>query len=497
MSMSTPTPHHLWRYSTLTKLLSENKIKNKIITIVVDEIGPKGQAQPTSPLAELSQQYDMCAWPSAYLDMESVSNADESGVNVHYPIHLSAAEELFVPGIEWEMAKRRRLRAVRIMHSQKLKECINSNILSKLAWPAVVGEIDLSSAIAKTLSVVEDRDSMEHVWDQVIERIVEQIFVSQFNEVGNSHKYRDQIKLNDMPQYSVPSTLVNIGSGVVIRAQGIKAITGRYGSDSYVIEIALLGVATDEVAGSIVIDCMRPFVALCEAVAAVTRQEIKYAKCIHDGILEGDVDGPEGEWDEEYTKSLHHAEHVTAMRWSGAILRKPRSAIGVDSLRMLTALKLLYTATRADDLAVAVALSVAAIEAVLVDKKDSISDQMARRIAVMYCTNRNERGKIIKCVKKMYGYRSDIVHGNSGKRVKNIKPDIAEAIIRIARSVVVTSMRWSDMYCRLNKELPINSRGADFHSVLTSDDENGQDHVSPQEEYKSTLVTDTISRVFV
>lgn len=122
------------------------------------------------------------------------------------------------------------------------------------------------------------------------------------------------------------------------------------------------------------------------------------------------------------------------------VLARGSSAMVYDPQRVLTALRLLSEISHQRAPALKVAMSFAAIEAMLGTDKESISEQVARRAATLLCPNANGRQRAAKAVKVLYGDRSRVLHGKS--------VDVASTAVgraeQLARATLLAILDWDE-----------------------------------------------------
>ncbi len=117
-------------------------------------------------------------------------------------------------------------------------------------------------------------------------------------------------------------------------------------------------------------------------------------------------------------------------------------------LRLRNALHLLIEADNQDKVSVTLALSCAAIEAMVCSKTANVVDEFSRNVATLLESNANQRVVAIKAIKKLYDLRSKVLHGSK----LEIALDLERRTRLLAAGVLLAILEWQACAKRLGDE---------------------------------------------
>lgn len=116
--------------------------------------------------------------------------------------------------------------------------------------------------------------------------------------------------------------------------------------------------------------------------------------------------------------------------------------------RLRNAILLMTEAKHARHSAVSLALWCAAVEALVVQGKSEIGDTLASNVATLLQPTPDLRLEAIQRVKRLYGRRSDLIHGTSVDE----QPALAEQAGRLAAGALAAVMQWMRHHDRIDAE---------------------------------------------
>jgi hypothetical protein len=119
--------------------------------------------------------------------------------------------------------------------------------------------------------------------------------------------------------------------------------------------------------------------------------------------------------------------------------------------RLQNAVRLFVEANRQASPMIRLGLTFSGVEALICDNNEGIGDQLSRRISILLCFDKNDRLEMIKQIKRLYGLRSEILHGDDKGSLTAVH---ARHVTEMAMYVLRAFLEWRRFNERMSGTAP-------------------------------------------
>ena len=332
-----------------------------------------------------------------------------------------------------------------LVSSDSFTQLVHNKIVSKLCHPRIVCSEDIIDAISRG-PASEPACESDGLWNQAVYEIIEAC-----NTGGPAGTI--DVPVDTFVPIRPGTHLFHFGNEVwaVVRESGNPSFNGG-------IVLTIGGKCTERASRDIYREYLHPFAILLEL---YIKRGVRHGmKKVRESLF-NPRSGREASEDVCNASMMYSINKC--LNVSGVLFEVDARTL-LNRARVLTSLRLLSEAKRHREAYVSSVLAFAAIESVLGKEKEGISEQLARRAAVLLCPNANDRQRATQVIKKLYGVRSRIVHGES----IDVADQEVTKIVQISELVLLALLEW-DIAARRLGDVPNASGNVFFQRLQDAD----------------------------
>jgi len=329
-------------------------------------------------------------------------------------------------------------------------------ILRKLSPPYIIHEEDIIESICRGPATHRDGGG-DAVWDGMIADVLHMAKApGSRSESGGGNAGEIEVPLPAEWGMRPGVPLVHIGNGMCI-----WHVRSGKSTDGWRVALALSGPCSWRAAEAATAVFIPPFAVLlqmCMERAVHQERSMSMDTRVRFGIDPS-----------EHRDKLRIAAVKRAIRWYRLLRGREGRPMLAPTDRVLTALAYLHEASKQSHDGLKLAVMFTAIESILGEKGEGLTEQIARRTSVLLCSNSDERREAHRFVKELYGYRSIAVHGS---KWESPETHIVDRVRSIAFLVVVSVLEWDEAAWRMG-QVP-SKHGRALLEAITEADFSGK-----------------------